>query len=47
MPTNGKFESANGDIKGGFYGTNHGEVGGVFNRDGIIGAFGASRRQTQ
>lgn len=43
MPTNGNFESANGEIKGSFYGTNHEEVGGVFNKDNIIGAFGAMR----
>ena len=30
-------------IKGGFYGPNHEEVGGVFERDFIVGAFGAKR----
>ena len=42
-PTEGNFESAADDIKGSFYGTNHEEVGGVFNKDNIIGAFGATR----
>lgn len=35
--------SATGSIEGQFYGTNHGEAGGVFERDRLIGAFGASR----
>ena len=43
--TNGSFESASGDIKGSFYGTSHGEVGGIFNHStyNIIGAFGGTR----
>ena len=46
IDTNGTFSSTSqttGDIDGAFYGANHTEVGGTFNRDGIIGAFGASR----
>ncbi|MDE0173684.1 MAG: hypothetical protein OYH76_00540 [Defluviicoccus sp.] len=30
-------------IEGRFYGSDHGEVGGIFERDGLIGAFGGSR----
>lgn len=30
-------------IEGRFYGPNHEEVGGVFERDGVLGAFGAAR----
>ena len=41
--TDGSFESANGDIKGSFYGNNHEEVGGIFNSHNIIGAFGATK----
>lgn len=41
--TNGAFESASGDIKGSFYGDNYEEVGGVFDSNNIIGAFGATR----
>ena len=33
----------NANINGVFYGTGHREVGGTFNRDGIIGAFGGTR----
>lgn len=40
---NGVFESASGDIKGSFYGDNHEEVGGIFDNNSIIGAFGATR----
>ena len=32
-----------GSIEGQFYGSDHGEVGGIFERDRLIGAFGASR----
>ncbi len=41
----GAFEAsgATGSIEGRFYGRNHGEVGGVFERNGIVGAFGAER----
>ena len=39
----GTFESPNGDIKGTFYGTNHEEMGGIFNRNNIIGAFGSKK----
>ena len=41
----GGFQSldAAGSIEGHFYGTNHQEVGGIFERDALIGAFGASR----
>ena len=31
-------------ILGTFYGTNHEEIGGIFDRNGIIGAFGATRQ---
>ncbi len=40
----GTFSSTtSGDIDGVFYGMGHTEVGGTFNRDGIIGAFGGTR----
>ncbi len=44
--TNGRFEteSAWDSIKGQFYGPNHEEVGGVFERNMIIGAFGGRRQ---
>lgn len=32
-----------GSIEGRFYGRDHGEVGGIFERDRLIGAFGAAR----
>lgn len=32
-----------GSIEGRFYGSDHGEVGGIFERDQLLGAFGASR----
>ena len=32
-----------GSIEGQFYGSGHQEVGGIFERDGLIGAFGGSR----
>ena len=43
--TNGTFGTGSrGDsIQGRFYGPNHEEVGGIFERDQIIGAFGAGR----
>ncbi|MCY3824408.1 MAG: hypothetical protein OXG62_11130 [Nitrospinae bacterium] len=41
--SDGIFESEEGDIHGNFYGSNHEEVGGTFNRNGVAGAFGASR----
>ena len=42
----GGFETASGgsSIQGRFYGPNHGEAGGIFERDEVIGAFGAKRR---
>ena len=33
----------NGVIEGRFYGSDHGEVGGIFERDELVGAFGGSR----
>lgn len=39
----GSFEAADGSIEGVFYGATHDEVGGVFDRNDIIGAFGAVR----
>ena len=39
----GSFEAADGSIEGVFYGANHDEVGGVFDQNDIIGAFGAAR----
>ena len=41
--TDGTFASNNGDVKGTFYGANHEEIGGIFNRNDIIGAFGGVR----
>ena len=41
--TDGSFESDSGDIKGYFYGNNHREVGGIFNRSNLIGAFGGTK----
>jgi len=38
---NGVFNGAR--LRGQFYGPEHEEVGGVFSRDGILGAFGAKR----
>ena len=32
-----------GSIEGRFYGSDHGEVGGIFERGTLTGAFGASR----
>jgi hypothetical protein len=41
----GSFQSGSGrnQISGQFYGPNHEEVGGVFERNQVIGAFGAKR----
>lgn len=39
--TDGAFET--GTIQGRFYGEDHEEVGGIFERDLILGAFGAKR----
>ena len=45
VDANGTFSSTTGgDIDGAFYGTGHTEVGGTFDRDGIIGAFGGTRQ---
>ena len=43
---NGRFAVGAGDdsLSGSFYGPTHEEVGGIFERDEIIGAFGASRQ---
>ena len=43
--TDGGFStsSQNGSISGNFYGDGHEEVGGIFDRNDIIGAFGAKR----
>lgn len=42
---NGTFTSTTGgDIEGTFYGTGHTEIGGIFNRNDILGAFGATRQ---
>ena len=46
--TNGHFTGGRDDgdsISGNFYGPNHEEVGGVFERRHIVGSFGASRQQ--
>ena len=41
----GRFQARDmaGSIEGRFYGSDHGEVGGIFERDQLMGAFGASR----
>ena len=39
--TDGTFDT--GNIHGIFYGPNHEEIGGTFNRDGVTGAYGAKR----
>ena len=44
LANDGTFESSNGDIKGTFYGTDHEGIGGIFDKDNILGAFGAIRR---
>lgn len=41
--TDGAFSAENGSIRGVFYGPSHDEVGGVFDRNRIIGSFGAVR----
>ena len=41
--TDGAFQSVDGSISGNFYGNSHTEVGGIFNRNNIIGAFGAKK----
>ena len=41
LAADGTFESDNGDIKGTFYGTGHEGIGGIFDKDNILGAFGA------
>ena len=38
----GKFGAS--DLRATFYGPNHAEVGGVFERNKIVGAFGAKRQ---
>ena len=42
---NGGFStsSQSGSIEGTFYGSTHDEVGGIFDRNDIVGAFGAAR----
>lgn len=42
----GTFESTTNEssIEGNFYGDRHEEVGGIFDRDNILGAFGATRQ---
>ena len=40
--TDGRFGAS--DIRATFYGPNHEEVGGVFERNNIVGAFGAKRQ---
>ena len=45
MTNEGTFSSTTGgDIDGSFYGSRHTEVGGTFNRDGVVGAFGGVRQ---
>ena len=45
VESDGTFSSTTGgDVDGAFYGTGHTEVGGTFNRNGIIGAFGGTRQ---
>ena len=45
IEADGTFSSTTGgDIDGAFYGDGHTEIGGTFNRDGIIGAFGGTRQ---
>lgn len=39
----GWFGTEDGSLSGSFYGPNHEEVGGAFERGGLIGAFGAER----
>ena len=44
--TDGTFSrnTTNTNINGAFFGTDHAEVGGTFNRNGIIGAFGGTKQ---
>ena len=44
LSSNGTFESNSGDIKGTFYGTGHEGIGGIFDKDNILAAFGAVRQ---
>ena len=39
----GAFEDATGRVRGNFYGPQHEEVAGTYNRNNLAGAFGASR----
>ena len=39
----GTFESDSNDIKGTFYGTGHEGIGGIFNKNNILGAFGGKK----
>ena len=47
--TNGAFQSGSGmnQVEGQFYGPNHEEVGGTFERNQVLGAFGAARQEDQ
>ena len=38
-----RAQDMTGSIEGRFYGSDHGEVGGIFERDRLLGAFGGSR----
>ena len=43
---NGTFNSEtthDGEIEGVFYGAGHAEVGGIFDKNDVVGAFGAAR----
>ena len=40
---NGAFEDSTGRVRGNFYGPQHEEVAGAYNRNGLAGAFGATR----
>ncbi|MCY4034241.1 MAG: hypothetical protein OXF29_01125 [Hyphomicrobiales bacterium] len=40
---NGVFAAADNSIRGHFYGGNHEEAGGIFNRNDIVGSFGARK----
>lgn len=44
--TDGDFKSGSGanQVQGRFYGPNHEEVGGTFERNQVLGAFGAARQ---
>ena len=44
IDANGNFISSDRDVKGTFYGNGHTEIGGTFDKDGIIGAFGGPRQ---